>query len=538
MSHHRTLSFFLVFLILAVSRAVTGAAGPAAPNSAIAEPVPGLLVIHGGGEWPAALTPQLLKAAGGDKARLVVVPTAGITEEKCDPEKIAKSWKDRGFSQVDVLHTISRDRANDKAFVEPLTKATMVYFDGGLQERLEKAFVGTLAEKEFRAVLQRGGIVAGTSAGAAIMSRVMIRSGNPQPAIGTGLGFVTGAIIDQHFAARDRKGRLIAALAQHPGLVGFGIDEGTAMLVRGRSIGIAGSSTVTVCLPASATREAKFIELKEGQSADLIALSRAAIARAAPPFPPRELPAPVGVGGTLVIVGGGGTPRDALAKFIEASGGPDATIVVIPTALGDNPPAHPGEEKMLQAAGAKNIVIVHAASRKEAGETKVLDALKKAGGIWFSGGRQWRFVDSYDDTPALKAMHDVLARGGAIGGSSAGATIQGEYLVRGNPLGNLDMMAEGYERGFGFMRATAIDQHFTQRNRFKDMEALKRTFPQLLGLGIDESTAAIVTSETLQVMGKGHVHIYDRNEPAEGAAAYTKVSAGGKYDLKMKKKLN
>ena len=86
-------------------------------------------------------------------------------------------------------------------------------------------------------------------------------------------------------------------------------------------------------------------------------------------------------------------------------------------------------------------------------------------------------------------------------------------------------------------RQQAIDQHFTQRNRFKDMEALKRAFPQLLGLGIDESTAAIVTGDAMQAVGKVSVHVYDRNEPAEGAAAYTKVSAGEKYDLKTKKKV-
>src|SRR5205823_10371724 len=100
------------------------------------------------------------------------------------------------------------------------------------------------------------------------------------------------------------------------------------------------------------------------------------------------------------------------------------------------------------------------------------EPLREAKGVWFSGGRQWRFVDAYEGTLCEKLFHDVLKRGGAIGGSSAGATIQGAYLCRGNPLGNLDIMAEGYERGFGFLPGTAIDQHFFKRNRLGDMQNL------------------------------------------------------------------
>ena len=112
-------------------------------------------------------------------------------------------------------------------------------------------------------------------------------------------------------------------------------------------------------------------------------------------------------------------------------------------------------------------------------------------------------------TRTYDAFHDVLRRGGVIGGSSAGATIQGAYLVRGNPLGNREMMAEGYERGFAFLPGVAIDQHFTQRKRQPDMQALKEVFPQLLGLGIDESTALIVQGQIGTVAGAGDVYFYD-----------------------------
>ena len=123
-----------------------------------------------------------------------------------------------------------------------------------------------------------------------------------------------------------------------------------------------------------------------------------------------------------------------------------------------------------------------------------------------------------------------------IGGTSAGATIQGEYLVRGNPMGNEDMMAEGYERGFGFLPGVAIDQHFSQRARFGDMTGLKKAFPQLIGLGIDEATALIVRGTTMEVVGQSQVAVFDRqpNDP-ETEPEYEVVKAGQKYDFKQRR---
>jgi cyanophycinase len=131
----------------------------------------------------------------------------------------------------------------------------------------------------------------------------------------------------------------------------------------------------------------------------------------------------------------------------------------------------------------------------------------------------------------------VLARGGAIGGSSAGASIQADYMVRGDPLGNLNVMAEGYERGFGFLRGVAIDQHFLKRKRTQDMTALMKTFPQLLGIGIDENTAVIVTGETLEVAGTSNVAIYDRSRPAGPDRDYELLGPGARYNLRARQRL-
>ncbi len=173
--------------------------------------------------------------------------------------------------------------------------------------------------------------------------------------------------------------------------------------------------------------------------------------------------------------------------------------------------------------------------RVESDRNEFREPLRRATGVWFGGGRQWRLVDAYEGTATAKAFHDVLRRGGVIGGSSAGATIQGDYLVRGNPLGNQDMMAEGYERGFGFLPGCAIDQHFTQRGRHRDMEALKQAFPQLLGIGIDESTALVVQRTTAHVIGEKDVYFYDASPSEEpDRPAFTKVAPGEAYDLQRR----
>ncbi len=110
--------------------------------------------------------------------------------------------------------------------------------------------------------------------------------------------------------------------------------------------------------------------------------------------------------------------------------------------------------------------------------------------------------------------------------------------MRGSPLGNFEMMCEGYERGLGFLPGVAVDQHFSQRNRFADMTALMKTYPQLLGVGIDEATALIVRGHVAEVMGRNKVQFYDARKPAvPGGPDYEVVRPGGRYDLKARRAL-
>jgi len=108
-------------------------------------------------------------------------------------------------------------------------------------------------------------------------------------------------------------------------------------------------------------------------------------------------------------------------------------------------------------------------------------------------------------------------------------------MPRGDPLGNLNIIAEGYEQGLGLLTGVAIDQHFAQRNRFADMTSLVAVYPQLLGIGLDEGTAIVVAGSVAEVVGGSQVHFYDAARPvAEGESDHASLSARQKYDLRAR----
>src|SRR5262245_2478506 len=144
--------------------------------------------------------------------------------------------------------------------------------------------------------------------------------------------------------------------------------------------------------------------------------------------------------GTLVIIGGGQTEGTGIVeKFIQLAGGTDAHFVIVPTAGGNRSQdgsLRPYKEEDVVASwlkrGLKHVKMLHTADPKEADTEQFAKVLRDANAVWFNGGRQWNIVDSYANTVTYREFHKVLERGGVIGGSSAGATIQGEYLVRGD----------------------------------------------------------------------------------------------------------
>lgn len=235
--------------------------------------------------------------------------------------------------------------------------------------------------------------------------------------------------------------------------------------------------------------------------------------------------------GSLVIVGGALRDLGILERFIQLAGGPDAPIVVIPTAGGadEYDQYYPGLEG-LREAGARNLTVLHTTDSTEANTDAFVAPLEGARGVWFPGGRQWRLADAYLNTRVHDALWAVLERGGAIGGSSAGASIQASYLVRGDTRTNTVMMGD-HEEGFGFLRDVAIDQHLLRRNRQFDLIEVVRERPELLGIGIDENTAIVVRGDQFEVMGAGYVAIYDAESQIDTGGLFYLLAPGDRFDL-------
>lgn len=275
------------FLSMVVAGAVLCGAAVRAEDSVDAEKAPaasaGKLVICGGGRLPEKLRHRFIELAGGPAAQVVVVTTASVYADTDKMEAKLAFWHEQKLGSLTILHTRSRQTADDSEFVKPLTKATGVWFVGGNQSWLTETYLGTASEREMRAVLARGGVVGGTSAGAAVMSPVMIRRDRPELETGPGFGFLPGTVVDQHFLKRNRQGRLLKVLDAHRELVGFGIDEGTALVVEGNHLSVVGDSQVVVCTSSSTERPAAVQSLAAGQEADLGVLRTALVAQLAKP---------------------------------------------------------------------------------------------------------------------------------------------------------------------------------------------------------------------------------------------------------------
>ncbi|MGE5575957.1 MAG: cyanophycinase [Syntrophothermus sp.] len=220
------------------------------------EKVQGTLVIIGGAEdkdGDCLILRRFAKIAGGAEARIAVMTSA--TEE---PETVGKQYKalfeELGAGVVEILHVNSRAEANEAEKTEIVHKATGIFFTGGDQLRITSTIGGTAIGTALQAAYRRGVVIAGTSAGASVMTDVMVVGGNNDDApkkdtlsMAPGLALLKGVVVDQHFAQRGRIGRLLSAVAYNPYVLGVGIDEDTAVIVSpDATFEVIGSQTVTV----------------------------------------------------------------------------------------------------------------------------------------------------------------------------------------------------------------------------------------------------------------------------------------------------
>jgi len=244
--------------------------------------------------------------------------------------------------------------------------------------------------------------------------------------------------------------------------------------------------------------------------------------------------------GSLILIGGGSIPPKALEIFIQKIGGLDQPIIIIPTSAAPVEINLKREKNNWLNKGFTNVKVLHTNDPKIANTEKFVKPLKKAKGIWFGGGRQWRCIDAYKNTLAEKEFHNLLNRGGVIIGNSAGASVQGSFLARGAQASNIPIIAPEKEHqvGFGFLKNMSVDQHADTRNRWMQMQEIILKHPEILGISIAEHTAVLIQKNCLEVFGEGEVaihHIDLTNGRSKKELPYKMISCGQVFNLQSKR---
>lgn len=214
------------------------------------------LIIIGGGEDKKAdkeILKKVIELSGGRSSKVAIVTTATNYPLEVG-EEYKRIFYDIGAEHVETINIINRIEANRKQICDELENITCVFFVGGDQLRISSILGGTSFHKRIMELMKEGLLIAGTSAGASMMSQIMVVEGDDEDAprkctikMAPGMGFLNGAIVDQHFNQRGRIGRILGAVAQNPSTLGIGIDEDTAIIVNSKSeLKVIGSGVVTI----------------------------------------------------------------------------------------------------------------------------------------------------------------------------------------------------------------------------------------------------------------------------------------------------
>jgi cyanophycinase len=230
----------------------------------------GTLMICGGGALPEEVYDEFVRLAGGPKSKLVLIPSAHPFENLDEIADRYNGWLGYPTESFHFLHAVTRQEAESEDYAKPLEDATGVWITGGAQGRLADLYRGTRVEAQLQKLLERGGVIGGTSAGAAIMSKTMIRQGTSRQAeMDSGFSLLTSAVVDQHFTERARHTRLLGALRENPEKIGLGVDEQTAVIIRANTVRVLGQNRVTVIVPAR-NRAMSLHLLDNGEAAELV----------------------------------------------------------------------------------------------------------------------------------------------------------------------------------------------------------------------------------------------------------------------------
>ena len=493
--------------------------------------VKGSLIVSGA-EVAAETTEHFFQLAKGEAAKVVVLQVDNEDGTKSQVQSLLDRFNQIQGSQLSVV----RCDGKPKNWSALLADASAVWIAGSQSsgfESLAKVDAARVALAEF---LHSGKVIASVGAGGAMFADQAFSGEKSNRLAGHTFGLLKDSILDVYAANQEGPSRIETVIQWQPHRIGYELDPTAAMVIRGRRVYKLGEGTIRIRRHAGKDVPNAEVRLQnKNDAADLVSLYRAARDGMAG-YPVEAKPSSPKVDkGTLILIGGGGMPKGIMQRFVDLAGGKKAKIVVLPTAMPDPIPKSSGIADQFKQLGAEKVTVLSDRSLDKVEGDAFLKSLKEATGIWYGGGRQWRFVDAYLDTKAHQAMRDVLKRGGVIMGSSAGASIQAEFLARGNPLGNLDIMAEGYQRGLGFLPGVAVDQHFSQRQRQDDMLALVKRYPKWLGIGLDEATAIVVQKEVAEVVGRSKVFFHNATDEAGDNIDVVELADGQRYNLTERK---
>jgi cyanophycinase len=253
--------------------------------------------------------------------------------------------------------------------------------------------------------------------------------------------------------------------------------------------------------------------------------------------------------GTLFAIGGAEAKlrrRTVLGAFVAAAGGTDARIAVVSSASSLGAEVVEVYKTVFTALGAREVISLRPESRAQAKKPDLVEPLKAAGAVFMTGGNQLKLSSLITGTPFGDAIHDAYHRGATVGGTSAGASILAEHMIAFGAGGSTPKQRMSQlSAGLGLLHGVVIDQHFEQRNRYGRLLSLVAQSPSLLGIGVDEDTAAVISDGSrLEVIGRGAVTVVDGQHLVSNAFAAKRTApllisgalihvlpAGSQFDL-------
>lgn len=472
-------------------------------------PPKGTLMIVGGAAVP-SIYKDFIKLVGDPKALIVFIPTAGdvVDENNAAYPKLVEA----GAKNIVVLHTKDREKANSEEFVAPLRKAKGVFISGGFQNRLAKAYLHTLTHQAMFDVLARGGVIAGSSAGASIQGSFLYGGGDQKE----GFGFVKESAIGQHYIRRNRMGSVARILKNDPKLLGIGIDEATAIVVKGNEFEVIGDSKVAIydtTLPGWPAPKAQYY-LFPGDKFDMV--SRKAIHEAVPS--PKDLWASADkrwkdpsadwqtIGppmGKIILYGARETSNEIFEHFLKST--EKSGIVVLSTGNTETKAKNEEIVNTLKKMGAENVSLIHTINSDQANSNSFVSALNNANAVWICDGAKWQFANTYLNTLLHKQLFEVLKHNGTIAGTGAGAAIMASRLF-GEP--------ESYRwtKGYALTHQTMIFDEPLEKKSLKTAQDILAKNTDLTGIGIENGAIVTLQNNQATVAGSGNVVLYKSSE--------------------------